>query len=231
VLSLPPGGVRTRALCLLLAALLVVSLQAQPQAHAMHRTYVWEYAGRTWSLSYAFPSSVYDAQRSSPRNLVYSAYGSYVSDPRDDEILRDFLGQVERLAAGLNIWDRLNLILALVQSLPYAEESCEYPRYPLETLIDQRGDCEDAAILAVALVREMGFSAVLLAFLEERHVGVGIRVLPPCYADLQAYEWGGDLYYYLEATSPGWEIGQLPSAFQSQPVVVAIPSTVVRSGT
>ncbi len=197
----------------------------------MHRKYVWDYAGRTWTLSYAFPSSVYDAQRSSPRTLIYSAYGSYVSDSRDDEILHDFLDHVEQLAVGLNIWDRLNLVLALVQSLPYEEEACEYPRYPLETLIDQRGDCEDAAILAVALVREMGFSAVLLAFLDELHVGVGIRVLPPRYPELQAYEWAGDLYYYLEPTSPGWEVGQLPPAFQSQPVVITIPSTVVRSGT
>jgi len=222
---------RAQVAWLALGIVLLACWQTEAQETALQRTYVWQYAGRTWTFTHAFPSSMVESQRSLGRILEPSAYGNYVSDPQDDEVLRGFLEHVERIAAGLNVWERLNLVLALVQSIPYADEPCEYPRYPLETLVDQQGDCEDVAILTVALVREMGFAAVLLAFLEERHVGVGIRVLPPHYADLQAYEWAGDLYYYVEATNPGWGIGQLPPAFRSDPMVIPVPSTVGRTGT
>jgi len=222
---------RAQASWLVLGVLLLVSWQASSEEAALERTYVWSYAGRTWTITHTFPFAMVESQRSLARTLEPSAYGNYVSDPQDDEVLRGFLDHVERAAVGLNVWERLNLVLALVQSIPYATEPCEYPRYPLETLVDQRGDCEDVAILTVALVREMGFAAVLLAFLEERHVGVGIRVLPPHYADCQAYEWAGDLYYYVEATNPGWGVGQLPPAFRSDPMVIPVPSTVGRTGT
>ena len=89
-------------------------------------------------------------------------------------------------------------------------------------LIDHQGDCEDAAILTAALVKHMGFDVVLLVYLEERHMAVGIRVLPPQHQDLQAYEWNGDLYFYLEPTSLGWAIGQIPSTYVSQPAVIGL---------
>lgn len=230
MLPVPGKKVFAGVLWLMLALIVLVSVPSVSQELTIHRTYVWTHAGRTWTLSYAFPSCIYELQRSATRNLVYSAYGAYVSDSRDDEVLRGLLAAIEGLADGMNVWERLNLVIAFVQSLPYVSEASEYPRYPLETLVDQQGDCEDVAILAAALVREMGFASVLIAFLQERHVGVGIRVLPPHHTTLQAYEWSGDLYYYLEATHPGWEIGQLPPAFHSEPVVIAVPSVVAAYG-
>jgi hypothetical protein len=40
----------------------------------------------------------------------------------------------------------------------------EYPRYPIETLVDKGGDCEDTAILAASIIRGMGYGVVLLVF-------------------------------------------------------------------
>ena len=185
---------------------------------------MWSYSGKTWSFSYDFPANLYQFQKSLPRTLDYTAYAAYVDDPREQTVLQDFVTKLEASALGLPLWDRLNLVIALVQSIPYAEESCEYPRYPIEMLVDQQGDCEDSAILAAALVRKLGFDAVLLAFLEEHHMAIGIRVLPPALQDSQFYAWNGDLYYYLEPTSPGWAIGQVPPAYQSVPTIIGLSS-------
>jgi len=204
----------------LLAVLSSLSL-AQANSSA-RRTYVWAYAGKTWSFTYDFPASAYQRQKSLPRTLDYMAYDIYVSDLREDAVLQNFVTQLEASAIGLAIWQRLNLIIALVQSIPYVEEACEYPQYPIEMLVDQLGDCEDSAILTAALVRQMGFNAVLLAFLDEHHMAVGIRVLPPAHESLQAYLWNGDLYYYVEPTSPGWTIGQVPSAYHSIPTIIGL---------
>ena len=214
---------RTRCVVLLLAVLLfALTLHGFAQGDSIRRTYSWTYRGRTWSFTYDFPTSVYQLQKSLTRTLDYAAYDVYVNDPRDDNVLQDYVAKLEETATGLSIWERLNLVIALVQSIPYVGESCEYPRYPLEMLIDQQGDCEDAAILTAALVKQMGFDVVLLAYLEERHMAVGIRVLPPQHEDLQAYEWNGNLYFYLEPTNPGWGIGQIPPTYRSQPAIIGL---------
>ena len=181
-----PGALSRIKRVLLLAALLfALSLNVLAQGDSIRRTYSWSYGGRTWSFTYDFPTSAYQFQKSLTRTLDHSAYDVYVTDPRDDNVLEAFVAKLEETATGLNVWERLNLVIALVQSIPYVGESCEYPRYPLEMLIDQNGDCEDAAILTAALVKQMGFEVVLLAFLEERHMAVGIRVLPPQHEDLR----------------------------------------------
>ncbi|MFC2095744.1 hypothetical protein ACFLSW_04825 [Candidatus Bipolaricaulota bacterium] len=195
------------------------------QAESIRRTFVWTYGEKTWSFTYDFPLSAYQLQTSLTRTLDYNSYDVYVNDPRDDQVLEDFVERIEETAAGLNIWERLNLVIALVQSIPYVGESCEYPRYPLEMLVDGQGDCEDAAILTAALVKNMGFDVVLLAFLEESHMAVGIRVLPPLHQDLTSYEWNGSLYFYLEPTTLGWAIGQIPPTYVSQPAIIGLHET------
>ncbi|MFC2105752.1 hypothetical protein ACFLS0_03270 [Candidatus Bipolaricaulota bacterium] len=218
-----PGALSRIKRVLLLAALLfALSLNVLAQGDSIRRTYSWSYGGRTWSFTYDFPTSAYQFQKSLTRTLDHSAYDVYVTDPRDDNVLEAFVAKLEETATGLNVWERLNLVIALVQSIPYVGESCEYPRYPLEMLVDQNGDCEDAAILTAALVKQMGFEVVLLAFLEERHMAVGIRVLPPQHEDFRAYEWNGDLYFYLEPTSLGWAIGQIPPIYRSQPAIIGL---------
>ena len=225
----PGGRLRGwRVLLLCLISVPAITLSAAAQGDVIRRTYTWTYAERAWTFTYDFPLAAYQLQTALTRTLDYTRYGAYVDDPRDDAVLQDFVAKLEQAAVGLNIWERLNLVIALVQSLPYVGESCEYPRYPLEMLIDRQGDCEDAAILTAALVKQMGFEAVLLAFLEEHHMAVGIRVLPPGHQELQAYAWNGDLYFYLEPTSLGWTIGQIPAAYSSQPAIIELHSAYAR---
>ena len=220
-----PGGFSRilRMAVMFLGSLAVLSSLSLAQADSpLCRTYEWAYEGKMWSFTYDFPAFAYQRQKSLPRTLDYMAYDIYVSDPREDVVLQDFITQLEASAIGLTIWQRLNLIIALVQSIPYVEEACEYPQYPIEMLVNQQGDCEDFAILTAALVRQMGFNAVLLAFLDEHHMAVGIRVLPPAHENLQAYLWNGDLYYYVEPTSPGWTIGQIPATYHSMPTIIGL---------
>ena len=226
-----PGGVsRTLRTIVVLAVLMSsISFSLVAEASSLHRTYRWQYAGRWWSLDFDFPASAYLQQQATARMLNVSDYSRYASDPRDDAVLASFIEKLETLSAELTVWDRLNLVIAIDQSIPYASEPCEYPRYPVEMLVDQHGDCEDAAILTAALVKLLGFDVVLLAYLEEQHMAVGIRVTPPNPSALTAYLWNGHLYYYLEPTSPGWEIGQRPAMYRSDPIVIHLPATLASS--
>jgi hypothetical protein len=199
---------------------------------SIEQRYTWQYAGRTWNLTHRFSTEHYRFFRTLPRILNHVQYADYISDARDDGQLQSLIDELERLAAdaGLNVWEKLNLVIALVQSIPYVSEACEYPRYPLETLVERKGDCEDAAILAGALLRQMRFDVVLLAFLEEKHMALGIRIVPPAPVENPPYVWNGGAYYYLEPTSIGWEIGEVPRQFQSQPTIIPLQPVFATSG-
>jgi len=209
-----------------LAALLVAVTVASASTFAasIARQYKWEYMGRAWTLTHVYAIDVYYGFRSQPRVSTYTAYAEYVLNPGDDEVVSSLVAGLETLArsANLNVWEKLNLIVSFVQSLRYVPEEGEYPRYPIETLVEGCGDCEDLAILAAAILRQMGFDVVLLAFMTEMHMAVGVRVLPPDNAAGQAYEWNGDKYYYLETTGTGWTIGKMPTRYTSAPDIIAV---------
>jgi len=222
------GGTRRRIGPVAASFVVVVLCASTVSGATISRSYTWEHDGRVWIVSQQYSAETYLYLQSLSHADPYTLYAKYVNDPLDDTVISDLVGQLQRMAvsAGLNVWEKLNLVLSFVQTLPYAEEEDEYPRYPLETLIEARGDCEDFAILTAALLEEMGFGAVLLAYLEEGHMAVGIRVLPPDTTNAVMYEWNGDTYYYLETTSPGWQIGELPPEFASCPQIIATQATV-----
>jgi hypothetical protein len=202
------------------------------QSASTEQRYTWQYAGRAWELTHRFSTEHYRFYRTLPRILDYKEYAEYINDSRDDEQLQSLINGLERLAAdaGLNVWEKLNLVIAFVQSIPYVSESCEYPRYPLETLVERKADCEDAAILAAALLQQMHFDVVLLAFLAEDHMALGICVVPPIPTQAPPYTWNGSAYYYLEPTHVGWAIGQIPDRYRSQPTILPLRPAFATSG-
>jgi hypothetical protein len=93
----------------------------------------------------------------------------------------------------------------------------EYPRYPVETLFDRGGDCEDTSILVATLLDSLGIDVVLLELIDENHMAVGVNV-PVSYGTY--YEYGGEEYFYLETTSDGWKVGQFPPDFSDGRVYI-----------
>jgi len=213
----------------LLFLLVLVSVVAV--AESTERSFDWEYAGRSWSLEIPLSVTRYRFFGTQPRQLGHENYTDYITDARDDADIAHLVEQLGKLAAdaGLNTWQRLNCVMAFVQSIPYEPEETEYPRYPLETLYEQRGDCEDTSILAAAILRQMGFDVILLAFTTEQHMAIGIAVTPPECGDYQSYAWNGKDYYYLETTFSGWDFGQRPAGLASAPSIVGIQATSLAS--
>jgi predicted transglutaminase-like cysteine proteinase len=193
-------------------------------AATLSKVYAWEYVGRTWTVNHAFDLGAYTHYRSLPRVAQFTDYGEYVLDPDDDGLIAELASELEQMAdrAELDEWETLHLIVSFVQSLRYVPDQGEYPRYPIETLVEGCGDCEDLAILTAEIVRQMGFGVVLLAFTEEMHMAVGIRAGADAVPDGAAFEWNGDAYYYVETTAIGWAIGQMPTQYVSSPDIIAL---------
>ncbi|WNY24931.1 hypothetical protein [Methanolapillus millepedarum] len=180
------------------------------------KTYKWKYDGSEWTYTISIPDDAYSYYTNKPHNR--GDYNQYALSDYDRKILGQLVESFREQGTQNNYTDDevvLNII-SFIQAMPYTSDSVttgydEYPRYPLETLVDGGGDCEDSAILAAALLSEMGYGTVLLAFPGHMALGVkGSENLTGTY-----YEYRGSRYYYVETTASGHRIGQIPSDVQS----------------
>jgi len=141
----------------------------------------------------------------------------YVTHPYDDPYIDMLVEKLEDAAkkSEFSAYETVEFAAAFVQSLPYSFDSettpfDEYPRYPIETLVDNGGDCEDTSILLASIIDAMGYGVVLIRFPE--HIAIGIKGGENVAGTY--WEYGTSKYYYLETTGEGWRIGQLPEEYE-----------------
>lgn len=137
--------------------------------------------------------------------------------PEVEQLARQIHDQV--FQGGYSLYAAVSCFAAACQSIPYRLDVDstgheEYWRYPIETLGDGEGDCEDTSVLLAALLRRAGFSCALLHF--PGHVAVGVQIpddVPGTYLDVD-----GRNYYYCETTATGWRVGDAPQDCVGLPV-------------
>ena len=96
----------------------------------------------------------------------------------------------------------------------------EYWKFPVETLADGSGDCEDMVLLLAGLLKNAGFDVILVDF--RTHIGLGLALdsalLKSTYGDnvpLDYYEYEGIRYYYLETTNlDNYHLGEVPQGYK-----------------
>lgn len=179
------------------------------------RQYEWRYDRDSFRLSLLIPKDIYDYYSRMERAPIED-YSIYVTHPDDDaELVSPLAAELKRLAVqkGYDSAETVNFTASFVQNLKYQTEEEEYPNYPVETLVDRGGDCEDTAILMAALLQAMGHDAVLIRFTspiegEAGHMAVGVAVTGV--SGGYSYTYDGQKYYYLETTSTSWDLGDMP---------------------
>ena len=205
-------------------ALVSVAASAQsviPEDGHYKINYSWEYDDVKWSFSMGIPQDVYSFYRGRAHNNVDLMH--YALSEYDRDYIRDIVSSFRKGGEkwGLSDLDNVFNVVSFVQSLQYVSDDSsrgedEYVRYPIETLVDGVGDCEDMVILAASILYEMGYN-VLLVMLPE-HLALAIKYdknFPGTY-----YEYDGSRYYYLEMTNAGWDLGQIPNQYKHQTVTL-----------
>ena len=191
-------------------------LPAGDTSDSIERKFAWEYGGYAWSWSISIQKNHYGYFQSLPRPQT-NDYSVYVTNQLDDYYITSLVDRFKEAARQHNLSDfeMVDFAVSFVQNLDYVPDNVntgydEYPRYPLETLVDRGGDCEDTSILLASILCEMGYGVVLLALPDHMAVGVkGTENLPGAYWD---YE--GSRYYYVETTGTGWQIGEIPPEYK-----------------
>lgn len=163
-------------------------------------------------LSLTIPKVLYSYYKRRPR---IPQYGAYLSDKYDEQYIKGLVDEFDQFAKDRGKDDifAINHMMSFVQNLEYTTDKVatgynEYPKYPIETLVDKDGDCEDTCILLSSMLNQFGYGVVLLLFEEQQHMAVGLRGdsgIPGTY-----FEQDGKRYYYVETTDSGWNIGEAP---------------------
>jgi len=189
----------------------------------INRHYEWEFDGRLWTWDMMIPVESYIHYHQKERTYDYTAYVT-----EDDPVIESLAGELKNLAdeRGWNQYKLVSFTLAFVQSLEYTSDSVttgydEYPRYPVETLVDRGGDCEDTSILFVSLIQAdpINIDAVLLLLPADRPVHMAAGVAGKGISGYY-YTFEGKHYYYCETTGEGWEIGEIPDDFIGVPAKI-----------
>lgn len=182
----------------------------------------WEYNGKKCSIELNINTELYNYYQIEREHLAYRYqfnggeippnYYSFMLSEHDRPVIRALANEFSNHVATEK--GQIQLALTFVQSLPYAYDSAtkatdEYLRYPIETLVDGCGDCEDKVALLAALLYEMDVDFILLVLPEHMAVGVHCDGV-----EADRYLLFHDKqYYYLETTMEGWQMGQIPENY------------------
>lgn len=176
----------------------------------------WTYNEVEWSCKLSIPIGLYDYCQK--RTHVGDDFSHYVLSEFDRDCIRDLVHsfRIGGEKYGLSETDNVYNVICFVQSLQYmydikSKKEEEYVRYPVETLVDGVGDCEDMVILAASILYEMGYKVLLVNLPDHLALAVESKEsFPGTY-----YEYEGSRYYYLEMTNVGWDLGQIPVQFKN----------------
>lgn len=196
----------------------------------IHLDYHWLCHDVPRSCSLTVDGQLLDYYRNHRGHTVYqyddtpfnspSNYSSFMFSEHDREVVRLLVAQC--CAADSTELGCIESALSFVQSLPYVTDMKskrvdEYVRYPVETLADGVGDCEDKVVLLSAMLHELGVDYVLLVMPD--HLALGVHcdsVKANHYLNVD-----GKRYHYMETTTKNWEIGQIPKEFSTASFEVA----------
>jgi hypothetical protein len=196
----------------------------KPSNSLIYRDFEWDYPHdywnkKSWTWELSFSQELYLYKSQLPRLRYYKDWAEYTVDPIVSQLAIGLKNAAED--EGYDDYQTVSFILAFVQSLPYTEDDVttgadNYPRYPIETLVDEGGDCEDTSFLFAGIVKELNYGVCLIN--PPGHVAVGVlgsEDLAGTY-----YELDGKRYYYCETTGSGWEIGECPDEFLNEKATV-----------
>lgn len=199
------------------------------------KEFCWTDAGEKHCINLQIRQSEYERAVSKPRAKYPQWAEEYVANGITSEV-RELAYRLSKMCTSKKIKDEVMFVLGFVQSairyeLDEVHHQYEYPKYPIETLVDGTGDCEDVAILGAALLKSMGYEVALL--ISRTHAALGVAGTEAISGTYIPYEiQRGDekeiiKYFYYEMTTNGWQLGDVPTNVEASIEVFPVPNIVV----
>ncbi len=168
----------------------------------------------SYQLTVTVTSSLYEYYQSKDHNL-YSVddFAKFVTPtalkPLADDLWTIY-GDDEDFANG---------VLMIVHQIPYVESGPQ--KYPIETIVENEGDCDLLSFVAGSLMMAGGLDVVLLLYESQSHMNVGVSLShepDDARSTVYYYSHNGERYYVAECTGgdwrDGWRVGESPSTLR-----------------
>jgi len=188
---------------------------------SIFRRYEWRHAGRDFHYEAEWPKSWLQRLESLDHSYTEpDQYEHYLNnDPYEDE-LGEFLEEIVALGEKhLDFQENRDVfeyLLSFVQHLRCLEERGDYPRYPMETIIDRGGDCEDTGILMGFIAEQLDYEFAFIHFHKDGFLGIGsfghidLGIVASYPGEFSGTYWEKDgmKYYYVHCNGRFRKIGE-----------------------
>jgi len=165
----------------------------------------WMHAGKNYRLQWGFENGLnlrsryLEVLNALPWRVNSKSHFEFIcNDPYCDAVV-ELTGRLLEIYGGKVDTGTAEFFLSFVQAFPYIHDpdhmSCDWPRFPSETLLNMGGDCEDTSITLLAMLRHLGIDSGLLRM--PGHIAVGIA---GPYSGMY-YTFSGKRYYYAETAT------------------------------
>lgn len=201
----------------------------------VHKNFQWKFRPKGSSkeveqtVELAISRARFEYYRRQPR---YHGQWNVYAELEMPEV-RDLAAEFQKLHAD-HTWSTFNQaynVLKFVQNcIPYSFDKDttghdDWARYPIETLMEGTGDCEDVAILCAAVIARLGFQVVLLQY--PNHLAIGVAGADNLKGDYLLDPNTGLRYFYGEATADGWHLGEIPTEYVNGKLEQILPVRIL----
>ncbi len=115
--------------------------------------------------------------------------------------------------------DFANGVLMIVHQIPY--EASTPQKFPVETIVENQGDCDLFSFVAASIMMAGGLDVVLLYYENAEHMNVGVslsHVPADARTTVTYFSHSGQRYYVAETTGgnweSGWRVGEFPDSLE-----------------
>jgi hypothetical protein len=169
----------------------------------------------TYELNMTIPEALYQYYLGNSHALFSNGDLAKFITPYTLKPIADRLWQIYN-----NTEDFANGVLMLVHQITF-EESVP-GKYPVETLVAGKGDCDLFAFIAASILEAGGINVVLLYYRSKLHMEIGVELASaPTDARTEVYQvkYQNVSYYIAECTGgkwrEGWRVGECPTEYRN----------------
>lgn len=156
----------------------------------------WKHNNQPFTTQFGIAEDKYWYYKDQKRTTSADSKFATPHDPVIQTIAKDITD------ASVSSGDSCKLCLAIdfVESMTYQYDidynsNPEYPKYAIETIVDERGDCEDTSFLMASILEALDVDTVLLLYTDHMAVGFAADTCPG-----DGYTYKGRTYCFLETT-------------------------------
>ena len=174
----------------------------------------WMYQSMDYSISLSLNEETYDYYKSKDHTCCYEDEDYLKYSTPNAEYVIEIAQSLENMAIEngyTSQFEKAEFILAFVGAIPYVldpDDDYDHPKYPIETLWENGGDCEDSSALYSSLMEAIGYQTIMVmadvkadsADSWGAHVLIGIHI-PNHSGDSFSLNGDSKSYYFAETTA------------------------------